>query len=293
MSNALKLLSLFRSKNLLCTPQYFLLKEALLSSDEVLEILDGYDLHALSDNSNINHLMSLFDKLEMVGNRYAQILLNSLFDEDTLTQAHQIANAKSVKFGDTTNKKAEGRNFVYGEIEYDSFTTVLGIAMVGMKRKHKFVDLGSGLGKACLWVALTTNFEHILGIEVIEGLVEQSRGILQAFDKALEAQDYRAGADTLELIQGSFLSDEYVPLYTISTISTITTTSPFLCISISSFPLFASSHDMTSLTFLPSLPFPSLPFPSLPFPSLPFPSLDHHPTAPPPPNIGTTGRKLI
>jgi hypothetical protein len=242
ISNGLKLLSLFRSKNLLCTPQYYLLKEALLSSDEVLEILDGYDLHALSDNSNINHLMILFDKLEMVGNRYAQILLNPLFDEDTLTQAHQVANAKSVKFGDTTNKKAEGRNFVYGEIEYDSFTTVLGIAMVGMKRKHKFVDLGSGLGKACLWVAMTTNFEHILGIEIIEGLVAQSKGILKAFDKALEVRDYRAGAATLELIQGNFLSDECVPSYTISTITTITT---MTTITTTSFLPFSSSHDMT------------------------------------------------
>lgn len=208
IANALKLLSLFRRKGLLCDAQFYVLKEALLTSSEVLDILEGYDLHALSDNANINHLMDLFNKLEVAGKNRAQAMLNPLFDDDCMNEAHQIANATSVKTGDVRNK-GEGRNFVYGEIEYEAFSAVLDVAMVGLKRKCKFVDLGAGLGKACLWVAMTTAFDEVLGIEIIDDLVTKSHKMLSKFQKNLDKKDMKLGSRKFDLIQGDFLSDEH------------------------------------------------------------------------------------
>ena len=96
---------------------------------------------------------------------------------------------------------------MYGEIEYDSFRTILSIAMVGMKQKKKFVDLGAGLGKACLWVALTTSFEEIVGIEVIRGLVDQSRGILGEFHKDMNKKSLHVGCLSLNLEHGDLSAE--------------------------------------------------------------------------------------
>lgn len=208
IANALKLLSLFRSKGLLCKAQFYVLKEQLLTSSQVLDILEGYDLHALSDSANISHLIDLFNKLELVGKNSAQAMLDPLFDDDTLTEAHSIANATSVKAGDVKNK-GEGRNFVYGEIEYDAFSAVLDVALVGIPKKQKFVDLGAGLGKACLWVAMTTNFEEILGIEIIDDLVSKAHELQSTLEKHLKRRDMVLGSKKFDLIQGDFLSDEH------------------------------------------------------------------------------------
>ena len=209
LGNAIKLLSLFKQKGLLCKPAYYLLKDSLFGPDsEVLNILEGYDLSLLAAAENINTLIDLFNKLEDFAMKEAQKLLNPFFDDDASTNAHQIANATSVAHGDVRNK-GEGRNFVYGEIEYDSFCTILNIAMVGIKGKKKFVDLGAGLGKACLWVALTTSFEEILGIEVIEDLVNQSEGILSAFQRDMKRRDLCTGSSSFNLVHGDFLSEEY------------------------------------------------------------------------------------
>ena len=209
ISNALKLLSLFKQKGLLSKPQFYLLKDSLFGSGaEVLLILEGYDLSLLAAAENINTLMDLFNKLEELATKEAQKLLNTFYDEEASTNAHQIANATSVAHGDLRNK-GEGRNFVYGEIEYDSFCTILNIAMVGMKDKKKFVDLGAGLGKACLWVALTSSFEEILGIEVIEELVDQSHGIFVEFNKVMKKRSLHVGCSSLNLKHGDFLGEEY------------------------------------------------------------------------------------
>ena len=208
IANALKLLNLFRSKGLFCAAQFYILKEALLTSSQVLDILEGYDLHALSDYANINHLMDLFNKLELAGKNSAQAMLNPLFDDDSMNEAHRIANATSVKAGDGRNK-GEGRNFVYGEIEYDAFSAVLDVAMVGLKSKRKFVDLGAGLGKACLWVAMTTAFDEVMGIEIIGDLVDKSHNMLSKFEKELKRKEMKLGSRKFDLIQGDFLSDEY------------------------------------------------------------------------------------
>ena len=208
IANALKLLGLFRSKGLLCNAQFYMLKEQLLTSSQVLDILESYDLHALSESTNINHLIDLFNKLELVAKNSAQAMLNPLFNDDLLTEAHSIANSTSVKAGDTKNK-GEGRNFVYGEIEYDAFSTVLDIAMAGIPRKHKFVDLGAGLGKACLWVAMTTSFDEVVGIEIIGDLVSKARDIQSRFEQTLSSKDMILGSRKFDLIQGDFLSDEH------------------------------------------------------------------------------------
>ena len=110
LANAMKLLSLFKQKGLLCKPAYYLLKDSLFvgSESEVLHILEGYDLSLLAAAENINTLIDLFNKLEDFATKEAQKLLNPFFDDEASTNAHQIANATSVAQGDLRNK-GEGR----------------------------------------------------------------------------------------------------------------------------------------------------------------------------------------
>ena len=240
--NILKLLLLFKHKGLLVPPLYLLLKESVLggTDDHVFGIFEKYDLNVLSDPDNFRHLQRLFDILQEYAIEIARKQLDQVFDEANLMAGHQISNQSSIEAASSTNnqhkisssssssssssKSSESddsrRGLVYGEVEFDSFQKVMETALTGLQGKSgKFTDLGSGTGKACLWVALTTSFRNIVGIELLQGLYDISNEALVKFLKANHmavnpADDdmgmfYNDNNNNIEFIKSSFLEDEY------------------------------------------------------------------------------------
>lgn len=230
LRNTLKFLLLFKKKSLLPLPLYLLLKESVLcgKDNEVLSIFANYDLNLLSEPKNLKSLQQLFDILYCHAIGMARKQLDGLFNEENLMVGHQISNQSAI----SNSKKIEdsdNRGLVYGEVEFESFQSVIEIALTGLPNKNgKFTDLGHGTGKACLWVALTTSFQDIVGIEILDGLYEKSENVLKQFfinnniniaekidattktTKAIEPfpMQYTNG-NKIQFIHGSFLEDEY------------------------------------------------------------------------------------
>lgn len=208
-SDILKFISLFRNKGLLEGRLYYQLKEDLLSGrPDLLQVFAPYDLSLLSEAGNISHLSDLFNKVEEYGLSLTKSYLNPFFDEETLIEAHQLANKCTL----SQKKDGDSRNYVYGEVEYEAFQAILEIALTGMKKDRlvKFVDLGSGLGKACFWTALTTPFSQIHGIEIIDRLLLKSKYICDKIQRDFRRRDM---PDTImrsvSLVQGNFLKDQH------------------------------------------------------------------------------------
>lgn len=122
-------------------------------------------------------------------------------------------------------------NFIYGEIEYNSFFQCLRGAInccgiCGDGGDLMFVDLGHGCGKAVLAAAASGYFSHVMGIELVEGLNSAANEIVS--DVLEELFTCRCGrmpspsdrscsmckSPKLELHHGSFLSDDMCDRWT-------------------------------------------------------------------------------
>ena len=193
LSAVLKLVALFHAKGLLPFPLAALIKDALFSDNgqavELLHICSRNDLDTLSEARNLETLMALYDQMEAFALTQARCRLGAFFTDNSLLDAHQRASHGSSELlllsaGDG-QAGSDASSLIYGEIEFASFSEILGIAMTGLQRKAKFVDLGSGIAKAVLWIALVTRFERIVGIEINERLWRRSQEILDEFHSTL------------------------------------------------------------------------------------------------------------
>ena len=96
--NILKFLLLFKQKGLLYSPLFYLLKESLLSGcEDVPNCFKPYDLAALSEDANLQHLQRLFDLLHGQAVALAKRQLDGLFTEANLVVAHQISNEQAAQ----------------------------------------------------------------------------------------------------------------------------------------------------------------------------------------------------
>ena len=80
-------------------------------------------------------------------------------------------------------KKLDSREFTYGEVNFHTWIEVLRRA--NPKRGEKFVDLGSGLGKAVFAAHLFFPFGMSVGIEFLEDLHRSAEQALQKFDSQI------------------------------------------------------------------------------------------------------------
>lgn len=70
-------------------------------------------------------------------------------------------------------------SLVYGEIEFRSFVDVLD--QLKVPQNAKFVDLGSGCGKAVLAASLLLDFDELHGVEILKPLYDASHSVLDTF----------------------------------------------------------------------------------------------------------------
>ena len=217
LANSLKLFAIFRSKGLLPTPIYLYLKDALLCDYQCLDaelrsLCSRYDVDALSDSRNLDTLLALHDELEQFAHSGIKRSLGLLYNDGSLARAHQSASGGSLELSSVypPQNEYDPRCFIYGEIEFDSFTHILNMATNNMSRRRKFVDLGSGAAKAVLWASLVTNFHILVGIEINTKLHSMSLDILESFQQKMRSSIYlthlaRTDEPRIELALGSFL----------------------------------------------------------------------------------------
>jgi SAM-dependent methyltransferase len=96
-------------------------------------------------------------------------------------------------------QKQDALDYVYGEIEFVSFSALL--SLVGPDEHTIFYDLGCGIGKAVLACAMVYPIEKSVGIEVLPELYFAACKQINAL-KVIEA--YRELSKKIEFIHGDF-----------------------------------------------------------------------------------------
>jgi len=218
LRDVLKLLAIFKQKGLLPIPLCAVLKDAVLATTgpgvDIRGLCSRYNLDTLSHSHNLDTLLALHEELETLARLRLNFLIKPLFDEHSLARAHQGASIGSTELCGflPACKEYDSQCFVYGEIEFDSFTQILNISLNGVQRKlAKFVDLGSGIAKAVIWASLVTNFKHLVGIEINPQLHSSSLSVLKTFQEIVLSNLYlsalaQTNRPKIELVLSSFLN---------------------------------------------------------------------------------------
>lgn len=83
--------------------------------------------------------------------------------------------------------KLEEDNFIYGEIECDTFLAIF--KEIPINEHTIFYDLGSGSGKSLLTIALNFNLAKVVGVELLPGLCKlantkiiEAKNIIKSLD---------------------------------------------------------------------------------------------------------------
>lgn len=96
-------------------------------------------------------------------------------------------------------QKQDALDYVYGEIEFVSFSALL--SLVGPDEQTIFYDLGCGIGKAVLACAMVYPIEKSVGVEVFSELYFAACNQI----KALEGiEEYHELSKKIEFIHGDF-----------------------------------------------------------------------------------------
>jgi hypothetical protein len=220
LGDLLALVWLFNQKGLLTFSESIVLKDLLLAPThtpgrhELLSVCTRYELDALSEDRNLELLLALHEDMEVFIQTRLALEMDRLFDEISLSHAHQMASigASNMKSSLPHTLEYDSRCLIYGEIECMSFARLLGVARSGLSRDKvsKFVDLGSGAAKAVLWASLVANFDLFVGIELNPFLHKMSLGVLDQFEEQFKTTLFAtkfssAQRPPIELVAGSFL----------------------------------------------------------------------------------------
>ena len=203
------------------------LKDMLLDNTDQTKIL----INIIQSCSSV---ISITDELRELAESEAKSIYNKIFSNITLEELHLLASMGTARImKDIKNKKKYNKNknknsnnlttskdkdnndntnddddfesdtqaLVYGEIEYDPFKIILDTAINGLSKCNKFVDLGSGCGRALFMTALLTDFKHICGYEILQDLH------LKALEFCRLCQNYTYDTTTYDLRNSSFLDD--------------------------------------------------------------------------------------
>ena len=76
--------------------------------------------------------------------------------------------------------------YIYGEVEFYCFSALL--SLIKPKPEDVFIDLGSGVGKACVSAALAFNVHQCIGIEIVPKLHQLAQKVYQRCPSHLQNQ---------------------------------------------------------------------------------------------------------
>lgn len=110
---------------------------------------------------------------------------------------YKNTNGAQLSKQDRGNTIKDAFSLVYGEIVFDSFTSIL--AKAEINTGEIFYDLGSGTGKAVIAAALLYDFSKCIGIEILPALYQSS----------LEKLNTLPSVKTVQFIQHDFFNYDF------------------------------------------------------------------------------------
>lgn len=170
----LYILSVLRHQGLLTVREKNLLKGMLLRKDERL-----FRVTARTRDATVFHEVAA--TLRALAQEEAQQRYSLLMDVFKSDEARFLKKAKEARAARRGEGEEPDMCLVNGEIEFESFVNVIG--QLRIPPSAKFVDLGSGSGKAVLAASLLFDFESLHGVELLESLYEASQSVLGTFRK--------------------------------------------------------------------------------------------------------------
>eukprot|EP01138_Halocafeteria_seosinensis_P007690 gb/GECG01007858.1/.p1 GENE.gb/GECG01007858.1/~~gb/GECG01007858.1/.p1 ORF type:complete len:434 (+),score=63.13 gb/GECG01007858.1/:1-1302(+) len=193
------------------------LKSALLKDDDarVKEALNT----AQHDYSHLRERIMETFRTCVVLLRYEPNAIDLLWLADAKAEAefHELFKEHDTDLGKHVSRDERRRmgildkdtNLVYGEVEFNAFADIL--SQLTVPPNSKFIDLGSGSGKAVYAAAMLQDFAHVAGIECLESLHNIAVQLLPRFTKLQEDNGLVLEEDTPEIVfhHGSFLDDRF------------------------------------------------------------------------------------
>lgn len=101
-------------------------------------------------------------------------------------------------------EKADAVEYVYGEIEFESFVALL--SLTHPNQNTVFYDLGSGVGKAVLTCAMVFDVKKSCGIELFEPL---HHAALEQKKRLQQLDSYAQKSNIISLVQDNFLNVDF------------------------------------------------------------------------------------
>ncbi|KTD37684.1 hypothetical protein Lnau_0615 [Legionella nautarum] len=130
---------------------------------------------------------------------------------DILEAVYKKVHAKSSSIRYRLLHLIQNKEFIYGEIDFLSFYTIL--ERSSPSTQDIFYDLGSGSGKAVLSALLFFNVNKSIGIELLPPLYEQSNAQLkkaiQRFQQPNAEKEYLTQMERIQFIKDSFLHYDF------------------------------------------------------------------------------------
>ncbi|CEG57837.1 class I SAM-dependent methyltransferase [Legionella fallonii] len=159
-----------------------------------------------------NILVPHFKKKEQKKQLIQKVDWSSIEKKTGILEAlYKKAHAKSSSIRYRLLHLIQDKEFIYGEIDFLSFYTILERATPSTE--DIFYDLGSGSGKAVLSTILFFNVNKSIGIELLPPLYEQSNTLLkkaiQRFQQHDVEKEYLPQMERIQFINDSFLHCDF------------------------------------------------------------------------------------
>eukprot|EP00405_Crypthecodinium_cohnii_P013507 CAMPEP_0206461126 /NCGR_PEP_ID=MMETSP0324_2-20121206/25163_1 /ASSEMBLY_ACC=CAM_ASM_000836 /TAXON_ID=2866 /ORGANISM="Crypthecodinium cohnii, Strain Seligo" /LENGTH=307 /DNA_ID=CAMNT_0053932963 /DNA_START=202 /DNA_END=1125 /DNA_ORIENTATION=+ len=130
----------------------------------------------------------------------------ALFDEVFANIVTQDMKAKSI--GERKENNLEDKALTYSEFDFalmNNIMTAIKTHKGPLFEKGIFLELGSGIGKACVAAALTHPFEKVVGVEILQGLSEVATASLTKYTEAQFPEE--VPKPEVQLLKGDFVAE--------------------------------------------------------------------------------------
>lgn len=184
--------------------------------------LDGYELaasaqEAAADEQSSNHEERKYEE-DLRRERARQV-----YEAEVFCSSESVLRMLFEEYPDAEAGKDLGRlerqvhkytasSLSYGEMPYSSFHRIFTrLSRLGLSDSNegKFVDIGSGVGKAVFAAALYHNFSKVVGIEILSGLHQASLGVFERW-KTIKRQLPQFKSDMeISLLMGDALTMDW------------------------------------------------------------------------------------
>ena len=173
-----------------------LIKRLCVSHSEVLGVAGGLLSSALDADT-----VEMLDVLQPAAELEVVAVLEEIYAHCPLEEAQRLASAGLAR----ENQAEYSGSLAYGEADFDVLLTILRVAAAEVRPaagagaarpRRKFVDLGSGSGRAVFTAALVLELDEALGVEILPELDAAAQRALDTWSRTIEQELFHTPANT-------------------------------------------------------------------------------------------------